>query len=119
MWGTSLLLGEAAGAVRPQHTLLEGKKVKGALVSSMQNEKFTAFRQLHCETDWLCLQVGVPPALPSLPASPKAKQPAPTLVRAESPEPAAELETPDVDPEPAPGRKVRASARAAWVAHMS
>ena len=36
----------------------------------------------------------------------------PALVRAESPEPAADLETPDVDLEPAPGRKVRALASA-------
>ncbi len=56
----------------------------------------------------------MPPALPSLPASPKAKQPVPVLVKADSPEPAADLETPDVDPEPALGRKVRALERAAW-----
>ena len=54
----------------------------------------------------------MPPAMPSMPASPEAKQPALALVKADSPEPAADLETPDVDPEPAPGRKVRAVARA-------
>ena len=61
-----------------------------------------------------CLQTGVPLALPSLPASPKAKQPVQTLVKAESPEPAADLETPDVDPEPALGRKVSLGMCTPW-----